>query len=249
MHAVRHFRYRIGLPDGSQRELSVAIAADTLLCLEPAPESRPWTALEWRQCPGCPLRPETTPLCPLAARLAPIVTIIGPLLSHAELSVEVEWGHRRLLAKTTAQRMASSVIGLIAATSGCPRTAFLRPMAWFHLPLATEEETIFRAVSSYLLDQYLVAAEGGTPDWTLAALTPRYRALHEVNVAMAARLRDAGTEDAAVNAVVLLDLMAKAIPGSIAESLESLGPLFAAGRETEEDSDAAATESERRQHP
>ncbi|MDP2826020.1 MAG: hypothetical protein Q8O52_25440 [Sulfuritalea sp.] len=156
------------------------------------------------------------------------MTILGPLLSHDELQVEVAWGHRRLMAKTTAQRMSSSIVGLVAATSGCPRTAFLAPMAWFHLPLATEEETIFRAVSSHLLEQYLVVADGGAPDWTLAALMQRYKALHEVNVAMAQRLRDAGAEDAAVNAVVLLDLLAKAIPFSVEDSLESLHPLFTA---------------------
>ena len=230
METARHFRYRIGLPDGSWRALTVAIDPDTMVCREPAAESHPWTALEHRQCPGCPLRAETSPLCPLAARLAPIVTLLGPLLSHDELQVEVEWGHRLLLAKTTAQRMTSSIIGLVAPASGCPRTAFLGPLAWFHLPLATEEETVFRAVSSHLLDQYMLATDDGAPDWTLAALAERYQALHEVNMAMAQRLRDACGEDAAVNAVILLDLLAKAIPYSIEESLESLRPLFAAAR-------------------
>ncbi|MDP1636058.1 MAG: hypothetical protein Q8L69_15430 [Gallionellaceae bacterium] len=230
MEAPRQFRYRIGLPDGSWRALTVAIDPGTMVCREPAAEARPWTALEHRQCPGCPLRAETSPLCPLAARLAPIVTLLGPLLSHDELRVEVEWEHRQLVAKTTAQRITSSVIGLVAATSGCPHTAFLAPMAWFHLPLATEEETVFRAVSTYLLEQYIGGGENGAPDRTLAALTQRYKALHEVNMAMAQRLRDAGTEDAAVNAVVLLDLLAKAIPFSVEDSLESLRPLFAAAQ-------------------
>lgn len=228
MDAARSFRYRIGLPDGSRRELVIAIDGTTLVCLEPAPESRPWTTLEYEQCPSCPLRADTSPLCPLAARLAPVVSILGPLLSHDGLEVEVEWGHRLLTAKTTAQRLASSILGLIAATSGCPRTAFLAPMAWFHLPLPTEEETVFRAVSTYLLGQYLVAADGGTADWSLTALALRYESLHEINVAMAKRLREAGSEDAAVNGVVLLDLLAKAIPASVEESLASLRPLFAA---------------------
>lgn len=228
MSAVRHFRYRIGSPDGATRELAIAIDGETLTCREPPAESRAWTALEHHQCPGCPLRAADSPLCPLAARLAPVVTILGPLLSHDELQIDVEWGHRRLTAKTTAQRMASSIIGLVAATSGCPRTAFLAPMAWFHLPLATEEETVFRVVSSHLVEQYIVAGEGGAPDWTLAELARRYEVLHQVNVAMAARLREAGSEDAAVNAVVLLDLLAKAIPFEVKDSLESLRPLFAA---------------------
>lgn len=230
MQPPGRFLYRIALPDGSLRELTIAIDADTLICLEPPLASRTWTALAHHQCPACPLHAETSPLCPLAARLVPIVTIIGPLLSHQELRVEVEWGHRRLVVNTTAQRTASSIMGLVAAASGCPRTAFLRPMAWFHLPLATEEEIVFRAVSTYLLDQYLIGADGGTADWSLAGLARHYRGLHELNVAMAQRLRNASSEDAVVNAVVLLDLLVKAIPGSIDDSLESLRALFAAAR-------------------
>lgn len=232
MDTPRAFHYRIGLPDGTRRELTVVIDAATLVCSQPLAEARSWTTLDHRQCPGCPLRADTSPLCPMAARLAPVVTLLGPLLSHDELQVEVAWGHRLLTVTTTAQRMTSSIIGLVAATSGCPRTTFLAPMAWFHLPLATEEETVFRAASTYLLDQYLVAVSGGIPDWTLAELTQRYRTLHEVNVAMAQRLRDAGTEDAAVNAVVLLDLFAKAVPFLVDESLESLRPLFSVAHGT-----------------
>jgi hypothetical protein len=235
METARRFRYHIRLPDGARRELVVAVDDTTLVCLEPAPESRPWTMLKYEQCPSCPLRADSRPLCPLAARLAPVVSILGPLLSHDELQVEVEWGHRLLTAKATAQRLASSILGLIAATSGCPRTAFLAPLAWFHLPLPTEEETVFRAASTYLLSQYLVATGGGTADWSLTALAARYESLHEINVAMAKRLRAANSEDATVNGVVLLDLLAKAIPDSVAESLASLRPLFAAAQRNEQD--------------
>lgn len=228
MESSRRFRYRMSFADGSRCELAVAIAADTLDCIEPAPEGHAWTALEFHQCPDCPLRPETSPQCPLAARLAPIARMVGPMLSYDTLSVEVEWGHRQLVGESTAQRVASSLIGLVSATSGCPRTAFLKPLAWFHLPLATEEETIFRVTSAHLLAQYLAAAAGQAPDWALATLTERYHELHKVNVAMAERLRASCEEDAMVNAVVLLDLLVKAVPLEVGESLESLQPLFAA---------------------
>lgn len=230
MVVPRQFCYRITSPDGAHREFSIAIDAETLVCQDPPAESHPWTLLQFRQCPGCPLHVAANPLCPLAARLAPIATMLGPLLSHDHLQVDIRWGHRRLVADTTVQRVASSIIGLVSATSGCPRTDFLKPMAWFHLPLATEEETVFRSISTYLLAQYIVGADGGAPDWSLAALVRRYQALHDVNVAMAKRLREAGTEDAAVNAVVLLDLLAKAVPFSIEDSLESLRALFVDAR-------------------
>lgn len=227
MTAARRFHYRIGPPGQPGREIAVAIDPATLACLEPVAEDHPWTALAHHQCPNCPLDPAAAPLCPFAARLAAVVRHVGEMLSYETVDVEIENGARRIHGRVPVQTAARSLIGLIAAVSGCPRTAFLRPLAWFHLPLADGEETLFRAASSYLLGQYLRARAGETPDWTLDGLAASYQALHTVNVAMAQRLREACGQDAAVNAVVLLDMFAKAVPYSVDESLESLQPLFA----------------------
>jgi hypothetical protein len=223
-----HFRYLITLPDGSTTEIVITLDPVTLQCVEPEAMSLSWTALEVHQCPDCPLSGKGQALCPMAAHLAPIVEKIGGLLSFEMLDVEVSWGPRYLRSRSSAQKIASSLIGLVVATSGCPRSAFLKPMAWFHLPFATEDETLFRAVSSYLLAQYFAAGRGAVPDWSLASLTRHYADLHEVNIAMAGRLREACKHDAIVNAVVLLDMFAKVVPYSVEESLESLAPLFAA---------------------
>ncbi|MDP2795390.1 MAG: hypothetical protein Q8O25_15145 [Sulfurisoma sp.] len=227
MAATRRFHYRIGPPGQAGQEITVAIDPATLDCLEPAAETHSWAQLANHQCPNCPLDPVVTPLCPFAARLAAVVRHVGEMLSFETVDVEIESGTRRIHGRVPVQTAARSLIGLIAAVSGCPRTAFLRPMAWFHLPLADEEETLFRAASSYLLGQYLRSRAGKMPDWTLDGLTAGYQALHTVNVAMAQRLREACEQDAAVNAVVLLDMFAKAVPYSVDESLESLQPLFA----------------------
>jgi hypothetical protein len=226
MEASGRFVYRVTLPDGEQRSIMVSIDPERMECTEPAPRAESWTALDFHQCEGCPLDPAMQLLCPLAAHLSPVVAEIGALLSYDQLDVEIEWGHRHLTGKTTAQQIASSLIGLISATSGCPKTAFLRPMAWFHLPLATTEETIFRAVSTHLLAQYFAAHQGLNPDWSLDTLKQQYRELHSVNMAMAVRLRQACTQDAMVNAVVVLDMLAKFVPFEVDDSLESLKPLF-----------------------
>jgi hypothetical protein len=227
--ATGHFRYVITLPDGSTTETVITLDPVTLQCVEPEALSLPWTALGVHQCPGCPLTGSGRALCPMAAHLAPIVEKIGGLLSFEMLDVEVSWGPRHLRSRSSAQKIASSIIGLVVASSGCPRSAFLKPMAWFHLPFATEDETVFRSVSSYLLAQYFAAGRGAVPDWSLASLTQHYADLHEVNIAMAGRLREACKHDAIVNAVVLLDMFAKVVPYSVEDSLESLAPLFAAG--------------------
>ena len=93
-----------------------------------------------------------------------------PVLSHQTLDAEVISGGRSIRANTSAQAVASSIMGLISATSGCPHTAFLKPLAWFHLPFASEEETVFRAVSAWLLKQYFRECDGELGDWTLDGL-------------------------------------------------------------------------------
>ena len=65
-----------------------------------------------------------------------------------------------------------------------------------------------------------------TTDISLDGLRDRYQRLHAINVAMAKRLRTAVETDAPVNAVVMLDLFAKAMPASVADSLAELEYLF-----------------------
>jgi hypothetical protein len=148
------------------------------------------------------------------------------------MAVTVTQPEREIHSKVSAQRAVSSLMGLLIATCGCPDVAWLRPMARFHLPLATEEETIYRATSMYLLAQYFRQRAGSEPDLSLQGLRARYQRLHEINVAMAERLRSAVGKDAPVNAVVLLDLFAKAMPYSVDASVAELEYLFRAYLET-----------------
>jgi hypothetical protein len=117
-------------------------------------------------------------------------------------------------------------MGLIIATSGCPHTAFFRPMARFHLPLATEAETLYRAVSMYLLAQYFLKNEGRPADLDLAGLKNIYANVGIVNRAVADRIRNATKKDSAINALVLLDVFTMALPFAIEDSLQDLRYLF-----------------------
>ena len=227
MSETRRFEYRLRLPDGEVSVIPVVLDATRLECMEPAPVAREWTALGCNQCPNCPLDPADTPLCPLAARLEPLVARLSQVLSYAMVEAEVSSPGRTITTKSTAQAVASSIMGLIGATSGCPHTAFLKPLAWVHLPLASEEETVFRAVSGWLLKQYFSSEAGQPTDWQLTGLKARYEALHTVNVYLAQRMREATSHDAAVNAIVLLDLFAKAVPAEVDDMLAGLRPYFA----------------------
>jgi hypothetical protein len=99
-------------------------------------------------------------------------------------------------------------------------------MARFHLPLASREETVYRATSMYLLAQYFAYRDGRVPDLDLNGLAEIYRNLQIVNKAMAERLRSASEQDAAVNAIVILDVLAKALPDAILDSLTEVRHLF-----------------------
>ncbi|NRR30217.1 hypothetical protein HSX11_08440 [Oxalobacteraceae bacterium] len=186
----------------------------------------PWTALEFEQCPNCPLQAASSPQCPMALRFVPLIEVMGQLHSYEEVQVRVETAERSVSKLTTVQRGVGALMGLLAASSDCPHAHFLRPMAHFHLPFASEEETIYRAASTYLLGQYFLAKQGGVPDWELEGLKARYLALQSVNAAMARRLRHAVEQDGAINALILLDLLAKALPYSIDDQLDEIKATF-----------------------
>ncbi|HEX5394041.1 MAG TPA: hypothetical protein VFW68_12200 [Rhodocyclaceae bacterium] len=221
------FAYRFEQGDAVVADYVVRLDRSTLAlqeqALNPPPE---WTRLEFQQCEHCPLSAERATHCPVALALARLVEFAGSLSSHAWLKVQVKISDRTIMAETTAQRAVSALMGLLMATSDCPHMVWLRPMARFHLPFASEEETLYRAASMYLLAQYFRHHRGMTSDCDLEGLRRVYEQLHEVNVAMAKRLSTAAAEDASVNAVILLDVLAKAMPDSIGTALEELEYLF-----------------------
>jgi len=220
--------YRFRLQDNSEEIFTIRLDPQTLETLpDPAAEPLPnWTALSFAQCASCPLNEATSPHCPAAANLAPIVQRGEKLISIDQVDLQVTTAERISLQKTTAQRALCSLMGLVIATSGCPHTAFFKPMARFHLPLASEEETMFRATATYMLAQYFVKNEGGQADFDLEKLTNLYRTMQEVNMAMAKKVRSASKTDSSVNAIVLLDMYAKALPYVIKQSLDELRYLF-----------------------
>lgn len=221
-------QYVLTLPGGARETIDLLLDGHLeVLHQNTAPNALPaWTALNYHQCPNCPLSVLTHPRCALAVNLVDVMRFSNKLISHDEVLMEVITQERRIIQRTTAQRAISSLMGLIVATSGCPHSTFLRPMARFHLPLASEEETIYRATSMYLLAQYFLRNEERAVDFSLEGLVERYKILQKVNLAIAERLRAASETDASINAVVLLDIYAKTMPYAIKDSLEDIRYLF-----------------------
>jgi hypothetical protein len=185
-----------------------------------------WSRLDFHQCVNCPLEPNSHLRCPAAVNMVGLVGRFAELLSHDRTSVVVSTFERVICTETTIQRGICSLMGLLMATSRCPMTRFFKPMARFHLPFASTQETIWRATSTYLLAQYFKQHEGGDPDLIFAGLRRIYNDIQMVNISFAKRLRSACNNDSMVNAIILLDMFAQSMPSAIDESLEEIRHLF-----------------------
>jgi hypothetical protein len=220
-------RYQFRLANRPAEVVELLLDPETLALVGVATADLPeWTALGYEQCRNCPLAVEQHPRCPLAVALVGIVGMFRHVVSHDDVVLEVETEERTVQQRTSAQRALSSLMGVVMAASGCPHTAWFRPMARFHLPLASHEETVFRAAGTYLLAQFFRNRDGHAADLDLAGLKTIYEELAVVNQGIAERLRAAIEKDSAVNAVVLLDVHARMLPFAIEESLDGLRPLF-----------------------
>ena len=213
--------YRFQFPDGRSESLDAAAT--------PAQSGLPaWTELAFHQCANCPLSAADSERCPMAVRLVPLVTLFEKVRSYDDVTAQVESEERTVIRRTSVQKVLRSLMGLLSASSDCPRIEFLKPMAHYHLPFSSNEETIFRVVSTYLLAQHFLRQQGRPADPGLEGLKAYYRELQQVNQGMAARLgaiRDT-QGDSSVNALVLLDLFAQSLPDSIDAQLEELKPAF-----------------------
>lgn len=213
--------YRFRFADGQSAEHSI-----NLIGTPQAGEHAEWTRLGFHQCPHCPLTSDQVSHCPFATALETPVRFLGERLSHTEVDVQVLYRGRDIRQHTTLQRAVGSMLGAIGATSGCPHTNFLRAMAWFHQPFSDNDETLFRALGTYLLGQHLRSIRGLTADWSLEGLRNAYQKLRKVNQGIALRLRSAASEDSSVNGLILLDLLASSTLGYLDEYNDDLEKYF-----------------------
>ncbi|HEY2388918.1 MAG TPA: hypothetical protein VGK30_18330 [Candidatus Binatia bacterium] len=223
---VRRFAYTFRLPDGTERRFDVSLDAESLMAV-PAPDApKPaWTKLSYCQCVNCPLGSEVEH-CPVAVNLAGVVETFKDAVSFEHTVVTVETSERVYEKTTTLQKGLSSIIGIYMVTSNCPVMDRLRPMVRFHLPFASVDETIYRAVAMYLVAQYFRMRKGRTPDWKLEHLADVYADVAQVNAGMMERLRHASTEDANVNALTILSAQGGMVPMYLEESLAKMEHLF-----------------------
>jgi hypothetical protein len=130
--------------------------------------------------------------------------------------------------RTTAQRALSSFLGLLFATSGCPYTDYFKPMARFHLPLSSLENTVYRFTSMYFMAQYFRNEEGNECSFDFDGLNKIFEDMHQLNIHISERIRNATQTDSSLNAVIQLDAMLGMMPFITDEQMYELRYLFEA---------------------
>ncbi|MCX5795491.1 MAG: hypothetical protein NTY77_08375 [Elusimicrobia bacterium] len=220
--------YRFRLQGGAEIRFALRLDPETL-GLIPAEDGPPpeWTRLGNRQCPHCPLSEDRHPYCPIARNLAGVIREFAPRISFEEADISIATDARQFRRRAPLDNGISGLIGIVMVTSGCPHLDKLRPMVYSHLPFASTSETSYRAISMYLLAQYLRRQRGLEPDWSLAGLVRIYEAVSLVNRHFVERLRTIKMLDASLNAIVKLDCFATLTAGIItAQSLAGVERLF-----------------------
>ncbi len=196
---------------------------DAILDNDQYPE---WTQLEFHQCPNCPLKKEEYSHCPVAIDAHEIVLAFAEVLSCKESDIHVRTPEREYFKRTDAQTGLRSLIGFVMATSACPVLKPLRGLAYYHLPFASLNETVFRATTSYLLNQYYVHQKGGKIDFNLNGLKEHFKELQTLNFHFLERIRAACDADANLNVLATLFTICSVLSLSLEKNLKEMEHLF-----------------------
>ena len=222
--------YRFLQPGLEAQEMTVRIDPATMRSapLSDAPYPA-WTRMDAGSCEGCEWKESDH--CPVAIRLVKPVETFLFVVSFEQMEVEVESIDRTYSKKVDMQQGLSSLFGLVMATSGCPSLAAFRPMARFHLPFASFEETFFRVLSSCLMRHFAEKnLENASRDQIIAEVTEVYAKAGRVNEGLMQRLRTgiASMADSSPNAVALLAAFSGLVPLTADKQVKKIEALFKA---------------------
>tara|TARA_Y100000817_G_C16846326_1_gene540176 strand:+ start:932 stop:1666 length:735 start_codon:yes stop_codon:yes gene_type:complete len=217
-------KYVFKYGDGTEWVVPLRLDKSTFeLVIDSKVEPKEWTALEFNQCACCPLNKEEHPQCPAARGLSMFLENFSDNLSHTDSKVAVITPERTYYKETSLQNGIYGIMGLALATSGCPIFHPLKPMARFHLPFSTVEETLARVLSFYLLQKFFQNKKDGCEDKiNLDELNQTYSDIDQVNKGLLERIRSVSKKDANQNALIVLDAYKMMLSGAISDNFEDL---------------------------
>lgn len=225
--AIIKISYSIRLQGGKKIDFDLQMDDKTQIAVNMTPKNPPgWATLGFHQCGNCTLNLKDHKYCPAALNLVQLIDKCQDLGSFEKVRVEVKTPDRNYIVEAPAQKVLSSLVGLIMATSGCPHTKVFKPMVRFHLPLATDEEDLYRVSAMFMLAQYFLHKQDREIDVDLEGLSEVYRELQIVNKAMTERLSAADDKETAKSAILRLHLFSHMMPYNIKDSLDKIQYLF-----------------------
>jgi hypothetical protein len=223
------FRYIFRFQDNQFKEYRLRLDPVTLGLIREASDQEPadWTRLEYEQCACCPLKTDAYPRCPIAVNIMELVQAFKDVFSYHDCNVICETAERTYSKETSVMEGLSAIFGVIMATSNCPMMEFLKPMARFHLPFSTIEETTVRTASMYLLAQYFRYKNKPGMSFDFSILEKHYARVQQVNEGLLKRINSVGSEDADKNAIITLHSLSQFLSMEIDYSLGGLESIFA----------------------
>lgn len=153
----------------------------------------------------CPMSKRQTEFCPIAKNIADVASHFSEDKSHKEYQIKVVTAERTYIKEAKIQTGLFSIFGLLMPTSGCPRMSFLKPMARFHMPFSSANETLVRSLSMHLLTQFCLYKKGEKVNYNLDLLEENYKQVNVINQGIISRIRLMAKGDASQNAIVILD--------------------------------------------
>ncbi|MFQ3230774.1 DUF6901 family protein [Reinekea sp.] len=208
-------------------ELRIETAAAEEIKVERIPvDPAPWTKLEYCQCTNCPLDRTQIERCPAALDIQPIVEDFRKLPGFTKVEVSVITSNREYHKTTGLEEGLRSLMGLVMANSACPILKNLKPMAFTHLPFASQEEFIVRSVGTYLLRQYYNMKDHEEADWNLDGLVSLNRELQLVNQAVWQRVHSACEGDSNLKALLSFFTLSSSVSYSLESQLKKLKGRF-----------------------
>ncbi|WP_447748024.1 DUF6901 family protein [Pseudomonas nicosulfuronedens] len=219
--------YRITLDD--EHEFSYRIELERHYDPQVAAEAPRWTRLDYNRCSNCPLNPGQNSHCPAAVDLHRVIEDFRGLPAFKKVAIQVRTPEREYVKHAGLEEGLRALLGVIMATSACPLLGRLKPMAQQHLPFASNQEFILRAVSLYLMRQYFNFREGRHADWELKGLVKQFQQLQLVNQAFWQRIHETCDGDSNLKAFLSFFSMASSMSYSLEAQLQKVRPLLMSG--------------------
>ena len=189
-------------------------------------EENDWTKLNFNKCKICTLDENKNKHCPIAYNIFGLSKKFSSFYSIDKARIIVNVEERTYSKEDTVQQGLRSILGIYMATSGCPHMNILKPMARFHLPFASIDETIYRYLTTYLLGKFFEYIDGKRMKINLKELSKKFENIDKVNQGICKRIENMADRDAGKNALVILNALGMMMQLELKGKFESLKYLF-----------------------